>query len=174
LSKEGEYLIKTAFAYAHYHGYDIYCHMDGDNQHMASELDKIVQPILDNEVDVVTGSRFITKEGFQSSFTRRMGIRSFSKMMSWVTKRPYTDITSGFRAYNRKAIEFFALRFKQEIDTIVQLELVMHYAGLKGKDVPVLMRPRETGKSEINFTNALKFPFYNIISLIGTVIQNIR
>ena len=95
-------------------------------------------------------------------------------MMSWVTKRPYTDITSGFRAYNRKAIEFFALRFKQEIDTIVQLELVMHYAGLKGKDVPVLMRPRETGKSEINFTNALKFPFYNIISLIGTVIQNIR
>ena len=167
-------VIKTAFAYAHYHGYDIYCHMDGDNQHMASELDKIVQPILDNEVDVVTGSRFITKEGFQSSFTRRMGIRSFSKMMGWVTKRPYTDITSGFRAYNRKAIEFFALRFKQEIDTIVQLELVMHYAGLKGKDVPVLMRPRETGKSEINFTNALKFPFYNIISLIGTVIQNIR
>jgi len=164
-------VIKTAFAYAHYHGYDIYCHMDGDNQHMASELDKIVEPIASNEVDVVTGSRFITKEGFQSSFARRIGIHSFSRLMSWVGRRPYSDITSGFRAYNKKAIDYFALKFKQEIDTIVQLELVMHYAGLKGKDVPVQMRPRETGKSEINFVNAFKFPFYNMISFIGTLIQ---
>ncbi|PKP39116.1 MAG: glycosyl transferase family 2 [Bacteroidetes bacterium HGW-Bacteroidetes-15] len=164
-------VIKTAFAYAYYHNYDIYCHMDGDNQHMASELEKVVAPIFNGEVDVVTGSRFIEKKGFQSSFMRRLGIVLFSKMISLVTKSKFTDITSGFRAYNYRAIKFFATQFKQEIETITQLELVMHYGGLKRRDVPVLMKPRLTGRSEINFTNAVKFPIYNFIGFIGTLLQ---
>jgi hypothetical protein len=167
-------VIKTAFAYAYYHGYDIYCHMDGDNQHLASELEKIVAPIINGEADVVTGSRFIEKKGFQSSFMRRIGIMLFSKMLSLVTNSKFTDITSGFRAYNHTAIKFFASQFKQEIETITQLELVMYYAGLKRTDVPVLMKPRLTGKSEFNFTNAVKFPVYNFIGFWGTIIQNLK
>jgi glycosyltransferase involved in cell wall biosynthesis len=167
-------VIKTAFAYAYFKDYDIYCHMDGDNQHLASELIHIVKPIISNEADVVTGSRYITKEGFQSSFSRRHGVFIFSKIMSWVAGRKYTDITSGFRAYNKRAITYFAKNFKQEIETVIQFELVMHFAGLKGKDVPVLMQPRTTGKSEINFINALKFPIYNMISFLGTVIQKYK
>ena len=96
---------------------------------------------------------------------------AFSFLMSWLTGRRYTDITSGFRSYNRKAITYFARHFKQEIDTITQLELVMFYAGLKGVDVAVEMRPRSTGKSEISLSHALKFPVYNSISLMGTLIQ---
>lgn len=168
-------VIKTAFAYAYYHGYDIYCHIDGDNQHNASELHKIVEPLLNNsEIDVVTGSRFIEKKGFQSSYSRRIGIYLFSTLISLVTGSKFTDITSGFRAYNKKAIQFFAIKFKQEIETITQLELVMYYAGLKRKDVPVLMQPRLAGKSEINLKNSIKFPIYNLISFIGTIIQRIK
>lgn len=167
-------VIKTAFAYAHYHSYDIYCHMDGDSQHQASELINIIKPILDGEADVVTGSRFIDKKGFQSSFSRRLGILIFSKFISWVVGREYTDITSGFRAYNKKAITYFAKKFKQEIETVVQLELVMHFEGLKGKDIPVLMLPRTSGKSEITFLKAVKFPVYNTISFLGTVIQKYK
>jgi glycosyltransferase involved in cell wall biosynthesis len=167
-------VIKTAFAYANYNNYDIYCHMDGDNQHKASELINIIQPILDDEADVTTGSRFISKKGFQSSFFRRFGIYIYSRLISIVTGKKQTDITSGFRAYNKKAIRFFAKIFKQEIETITQLELVMFYASLKTKDVPVLMQPRISGKSEVNFLYALKFPVYNFISFIGTIIQNIK
>lgn len=167
-------VIKTAFAYAHYHDYDIYCHMDGDSQHKASELIHIVKPILEGEVDVVTGSRYIDKTGFQSSLSRRLGIKVFSKFMSWVVGRKYTDITSGFRAYNKKAIRYFAKNFKQEIETVIQLELVMHFEGLVGKDVPVLMLPRTSGKSEITFLKALKFPVYNTISFLGTIIQKYK
>jgi glycosyltransferase involved in cell wall biosynthesis len=75
-------VIKTALAFAAFHNYDIYCHMDGDNQHKAAELIKIVQPLLNEDADVVTGSRFIEKKGFQSSFTRRQGIFLFSKLIS--------------------------------------------------------------------------------------------
>jgi len=167
-------VLKTAFAYAYRQDYDIYCHMDGDNQHMASELDKIVKPILNDEADVVTGSRFIRKEGFQSLFFRRQAIYIFSWLISLITHRKFTDVTSGFRAYNRKAISFFALKFRQEIETIVQLELVMYYSGIRGVDVPVLMKPRKTGRSEFNFRNMVKFPVYNFISLIGTLIQKHR
>jgi glycosyltransferase involved in cell wall biosynthesis len=167
-------VLKTAFAYAFYHDYDIYCHMDGDNQHKASELYKIVDPLINNSaIDVVTGSRFIEKKGFQSSFTRRIGIYLFSKLISMVTKSKFTDITSGFRAYNKKTIRFFAKNFRQEIETITQLELVMYYAGLKSMDVPVTMQARETGKSEFNFSNAVTFPAYNFVSFIGTIIQKL-
>lgn len=164
-------VIKTAFTYAYYHNYDIYCHMDGDNQHMAAELQKIVNPLVLGTADVVTGSRFIAREGFQSSRSRRLGIYIFSWLLSLFTGRRYTDITSGFRAYNRRAIEFFAKRFKQEIETVTQLELAMHYGGLTGVEVAVTMRPRTSGKSEINMINAIKFPVFNIISLLGTLIQ---
>lgn len=167
-------VIKTAFTYAYYHNYDIYCHIDGDNQHNASELINIVKPLLNNEADIVTGSRFIEHKGFQSSLIRRIGIFSFSWLLSLVTRREFTDITSGFRAYNKKAIKYFGSKFKQEIETVTQLELVMHYAGLRGKDVPVTMNARTSGKSEINFTNAVKFPVYNLISFIGTVIQKYK
>ncbi|MBN2863674.1 MAG: glycosyltransferase family 2 protein [Bacteroidales bacterium] len=167
-------VLKTAFEYAFRYKYDIYCHMDGDNQHKASELQKIIEPILRDEADVVTGSRFIDKEGYQSLFMRRQTIFFFSWLVSSITKSRFTDITSGFRAFNRKAIEFFAIDFRQEIETIVQLELVMFYSGLRSTDVQVTMEPRKTGRSEYNLRNILKFPAYNIVSLFGTLIQNYK
>jgi len=167
-------VIKTAFAYAYYHDYDIYCHMDGDNQHLASELIKIVGPLLkDKCIDIVTGSRYINKEGFQSTFIRRVTIFFFSKMISLITKSKFTDITSGFIAYNKKAIKFFATNFKHEIESITQLSLVAYDAGLKRLDVPVLMKRRSGGVSEFNIQNAIKFPIYNFISFIGTIIKRV-
>lgn len=165
-------VIKTAFRYAYLHNYDIYCHMDGDNQHMASELVKLLKPLIDgNDIDVTTGSRYIENEGFQSTLARRLGIRLFSGLMSLITKKKYTDITSGFRAYNRKAVDFFGRQYRNEIETVYEFEFAMYLAGLKSQDVPVVMRPRTSGKSQINFINAIKFPVYNVISLVGILIQ---
>ncbi|MFP4024608.1 MAG: glycosyltransferase family 2 protein [Thiohalospira sp.] len=165
-------VIKSAFAYAYYHNYDIYCHLDGDNQHIASELPKIVTPLLEtNDYDIIIGSRYIKKEGFQSTFARRLGIIFFSKILSKITKTSLTDITSGFRAYNKKSIEYFGKNVKHEIEACVQMLLLAHYAGLKMHEVPVKMRPRISGKSEINLINALKFPLYGFINLVGTLIQ---
>ena len=164
-------VIKTALFYSYYHNYDIYCHMDGDNQHCAAELEKLVQPLIDNESDIVIGSRFIEKKGFQSHFLRRSGIRFFSKILSNKTKHKLTDITSGFRAYNKNAIEYFALKYKHEIEASVQMLLIASFSGLIIKEVPVIMKPRKTGKSEIHLINALKFPIYGTISLIGTLLQ---
>ena len=164
-------VIKTALQYAYYHNYDIYCHMDGDNQHCASELAKLVKQLTDTESDIIIGSRFIDKKGFQSNFLRRVGIKFFSYILTLITKNKLTDITSGFRAYNRKAIEYFAIRYKHELEACVQMLLIANFAGLKINEVPVIMKPRVTGKSEINLINAIKFPIYGTINLIGTFLQ---
>lgn len=167
-------VIKTAFAYAYYHNYDIYCHLDGDNQHNANELDILIRPLItEGGADIVVGSRFIEKQGFQSLFLRRITIFLFSKLLTLITGNKSTDFTSGFRAYNKNSIKFFATQFKHEIETPAQLELVIHYSGLKKVEVPVTMKPRKTGKSEINFKNAVKFPVYNFISIIGTLINRL-
>ena len=164
-------VIKTALFYAFYNDYDIYCHMDGDNQHCASELEKLIKPVLEDECDIIIGSRFIEKKGFQSHFFRRAGIIFFSNVLSKITKSKLTDITSGFRAYNRKAIEYFSLKYKHEFEASVQMLLVASFAGLRISEVPVIMKQRTTGRSEINFINAFKFPVFGTISLIGTLIQ---
>lgn len=164
-------VIKTAIKYAYLNNYDIYCHMDGDNQHNASELGKLIEPIFNESIDIVIGSRFIKSVGFQSTFFRRIAIQIFSRILTFITKSKLTDITSGFRAYNKKAMEYFELKYKHEFEASVQMLLIAAFAQLKISEVPVIMKPRTTGRSEVNIFNALKFPIYGTINLIGTLIQ---
>lgn len=164
-------VIKTALLYADRYGYDIYCHLDGDNQHQASGLQKLIGPIVRGEADIVIGSRFIEKEGFQSLPLRKVGISAFSRLLSRVTGQAITDLTSGFRAYNRRAIQYFARQFQYELDPCVQMLVVASFAGLRIREVPVVMRPRLTGRSEINFKNAVKFPFFGLLSILGSSLQ---
>ncbi len=164
-------VIKTALLYASLWGYDVYCHMDGDHQHNARELAKLVVPIAEGAADIVIGSRFLTGEGYQSMAVRKIGIFSFSRLVSCVTGQRISDLTSGFRAYNRRAITFFARQYKHEFEACVQMLMVAAYAGLRITEVPVVMNPRLTGKSEFTLKNAVKFPVYGLVSLVGTMLQ---
>ena len=163
--------LMTYFNYAYSHGYDILCQLDGDGQHIASELPKIVEPILNDEADYVIGSRFIEKKGFQSYALRRMGIRIFAIIDSMIIGMKVTDITSGARAYNKNVIEFFGRKYRHEVYDTNQLLLLSHFAGARIKEVPVVMKEREHGRSEFNIVNALGFPVKGVINIIGTLLQ---
>ena len=163
--------LMTYFNYACRYDYDVLCQFDGDGQHIASELPKIVEPILNGEADYVIGSRFIDKEGFQSTAARRMGIRIFSIIDSLIIGRKVTDITSGARAYGRNVIEFFGRKYRHEVYDTNQLLLLSYFAGARIIEVPVVMKEREHGKSEFNLVNSLGFPFKGIINIIGTLLQ---
>ena len=65
--------MQAGYIYAYERGYDIAVQIDGDGQHDAAYLGKILEPLIRREADMVIGSRFIEKEGFQSSLTRRLG-----------------------------------------------------------------------------------------------------
>jgi len=134
-------------------------------------LKGLIAPIIDGKADFVIGSRFINKIGFQSSWTRRIGIRLFSRIVSIISGLKITDITSGFKAYNQKAIKFFSRYYKSEIYDNSQLLLLCHHAGLRIMEVPTLMQERLYGQSEYNLYNSIIFPIKALISIFGTVLQ---
>ncbi len=166
--------VMSYFLYAHRNKYDCLCQFDGDGQHVASELPKIIQPILEGKADYMIGSRFLAKEGFQSYFLRRLGIRLFAFLDSLVVGQKLTDVTSGFRAYGPRVLEFFAQHHRHELSDTNQLLLLSHFAGARIQEVPVVMRARQHGTSEFASMAAIVFPLKGVVNILGCLLQRRR
>ncbi len=100
--------VQTGYWYALENDYDIAVQFDGDGQHDASYLNFMANHLEKEQCNMVIGSRFISKEGFQSSSTRRIGIKYFSVLIKILTGKRITDPTSGFRMCDKKIIGLFA------------------------------------------------------------------
>ncbi len=140
--------VQTGYKYAERIGYDVAVQIDGDGQHDVKHLDKVIAPLQDGHADIVIGSRFIEKKGFQSSSARRFGIHFLSRLIWLCTGKKILDVTSGYRAVNRKFIEIYAENYPNdypEPEAIV--EAVMHKGTII--EVPVVMKERQTGTSSI-------------------------
>ncbi len=96
--------VQTGYRYAYEHGYDVAVQVDGDGQHDPEFLDTMAAYLVDHNLDMVIGSRFIEKKGFQSSYTRRMGIKFFTGLIKLMTGKTITDPTSGLRMIIREII----------------------------------------------------------------------
>ena len=148
--------VQSGYRYAAQNGYDIAIQIDGDGQHDVRFVKDMVKLIEDKQADVVIGSRFIDKEGFQSSQARRIGIRILSMLIRLMCGAKVKDVTSGFRAVNRRFIELFAENYPDdypEPEVIVTAKLY----GAVIKELPVIMRERTTGKSSINLKRSIYY-----------------
>lgn len=148
--------VQSGYIYARKYDYDIAVQMDGDGQHDIAYLDRLLEPIVNGEADVAIGSRFLEKEGFQSSATRRVGINILSGLIWMVTGKRVMDVTSGYRAVNRRFIEIYSKDFPMdysEPEAIVTA--VMHRGRIK--EIPVQMRAREGGVSSITFKKSIYY-----------------
>src|SRR5438477_1200537 len=74
--------VQTGFRYAFEQGYDVAVRLDGDGQHLATELPKLLRPVIDGEADVVVGTRFGGDGEYRSTAVRRVGIRFFAWTVS--------------------------------------------------------------------------------------------
>ena len=116
------------------------------------------------------GSRFIKKEGFQSSRMRRLGINIISFLIKLFTGKKVYDVTSGYRACNRRLIEFFADNYADdypEPEAIITCVL----NGYKVCEVPVVMAERMGGVSSIR---SLKSAYYMIKVCLALVVRRIQ
>lgn len=141
--------VQSGLKYAFENNFDIAVQMDGDGQHPPMELIKIITPILNDEADVCIGSRFIDKEGFQSSFLRRVGINFLSGLIKFRCGQTVLDCTSGYRAFNKKAIEECVKYYPKKYPE-PESALYLIKKGIRVKEVPVLMDARVTGTSSIS------------------------
>lgn len=165
--------VQTGYKYARDNGYDIAIQIDGDGQHDTQFLDTVIEPICTGEAEIVIGSRFINKEGFQSTGMRRFGIKFLSALIRVCCGTKVHDVTSGFRAVSGKYIEMYALDYPvdyPEPEAIVRASL----AGAKIKEVPVVMKEREGGTSSIYAWKSIYYMIKVSLAIILCRISNKR
>ncbi|MEG0769518.1 MAG: glycosyltransferase family 2 protein [Ruthenibacterium sp.] len=161
--------VQSGYLYAREHDYDITVQMDGDGQHNPKYLADVIRPVLDGQFDMCIGSRFITKEGFQTSFMRRIGINIISLMIRLLCGVHIRDTTSGFRACNKQLTCYFADHYAQdypEPEAIITAVL----NGWRVGEAPVVMEERLAGKSSIS---PLASAYYMVKVTLGLIVFRI-
>lgn len=151
-------VIQTGYLFALSHGYEIAVQLDGDGQHDPQQIGALLQPLLEGSADLVIGSRFLESEGYLSTTLRRFGIQFISGVIRLCAGVRIRDVTSGFRAVNRKLMRFYAENYAQDYP---EPEAILTAAlnGFRIREVPVTMRERQGGVSSIN---ALRSVYYMI------------
>lgn len=162
--------VQTGFLYAKKNGYDYAVQFDGDGQHDAKYLQDMRDYMIEHDVDMLIGSRFIEKEGFQSTGLRRFGIRYFSFFIKLFTRQRVTDPTSGMRMINRDIIDIYCDHYPKDYPEPESVVAILN-AGKKVEEYPVIMREREEGVSSIS---PLKSVYYMIKVTLAIFMEMLR
>jgi glycosyltransferase involved in cell wall biosynthesis len=142
--------VQAGFVLALERGYDFMAQVDGDGQHDAAELRRLVSTMAaDPTVDMVCGSRFIADLQYPAPISRRTGIHIFAFLLSQILRQRISDPTSGFRLYNRRAIGLFARDYPHDYPE-VEAVLMLHTHRLRMVEIPVRMYERGGGVSSIS------------------------
>ncbi|MBN1779899.1 glycosyltransferase family 2 protein [bacterium] len=159
--------VQTGFRYAVVHDYDVAVQVDGDGQHVASEISVLLDVMHGRQADVVIGSRFMERKGYKASFARKLGIFVFVTVNSLLLRKRITDNTSGFRAYNRKAIRFLSENYPQDYPEPESV-IILGKNGFSIEETAVHMREREHGQSSIG---AVRSVYYMVKVLLAIFVD---
>lgn len=162
--------VQTGYLYAYANGYDVAVQFDGDGQHNAKYLDEMADRLAKEKLDMVIGSRYIKKEGFQSSGMRRAGIRYFSGLIRLVTGKRITDPTSGMRMAGRSVIALYAKNYPKDYPEPESVTVALK-KGKRVGEVPVQMNARTEGISSIS---PRKSVYYMIKVSLAILIAAVR
>ncbi len=134
--------------------------IDADGQHLPSEMERLVKPVLDDEVDVAHGSR-VLGEADPNSRSRELGIVFFNKLVSFITRTKVSDCSNGYRAVRTSVLPQLVLRQEQFHTSEFMIEAIKR--GVPAKEVPVTVAKRTHGHSKkpavarygLGFANAI-------------------
>lgn len=162
--------VQTGYRYGYKEGYDLAVQVDGDGQHDPEFLNRMADYLEKNDLDMVIGSRFIEKQGFQSSGTRRLGIKYFTFLIKFLTGTTITDPTSGLRMANRDVMKLFAYDYPKDYPEPESVVAILR-KGKKVEEIPVVMRERNGGVSSISLKKSV---YYMIKVSLAIFIEIIR
>lgn len=154
--------LRSIFKKANALNADVLLTLDADGQHDAREISNLLQPILDDKADLVIGSRLLDG-GKEVPTYRRFGIKIITKFTGGGANNHISDAQSGFRAYNRRALESITLL---EPGMGASAEILMKAAekGLRIAEVPVQVQYKGLDTSTHN-------PLGHGFSVIRTIIK---
>lgn len=141
--------VQTGLRLAARENYDWAMQIDGDGQHPPSEIEKLLQAVAGpSPPDLVIGSRFMQRAGFQSTRLRRLGIAWISWLLQVAAQVKTTDPTSGFRLFGRRAIKLFSAVYPNDFPEPESLAIA-RAASLTVVEVPFVAKARQGGTSSI-------------------------
>jgi len=146
--------VRAGLKYADRLGYQVAVRLDGDGQHPASQIGRLLEPILDGRADVVVGSRYRKAGAYRTPGGRRFVQRMLALALSMLTRGNVTDPTSGFLAFGPAAVGMLA---EHHPDGYAEPELVLflYRNGLRVTEVPVDMRERTAGQTSLTVLRLL-------------------
>ena len=156
----------TIFEYAHGHDFDALVLIDADGQHVPGEIPDVAQPVLDDDVDMAIGSRYVENEGTETPLYRRFGQRVLDVLTTGSTNSELTDTQSGFRAFSPEAVDELTL----STDGIgVESEMISEATekGLEMDEVPIDVRYEGVDGQTYN-------PLQHGLTVVVFVLQLIR
>lgn len=163
--------VQTGFKYASRNGYRIAVQFDGDGQHIAGEIHKLLGALENRGANMAIGSRFLQKhEGFRSTFVRRIGIRLFMVINSLLISQRITDNTSGFRAYDRKTIDFLAKYYPVDYPE-PEAVILLGRNGFRIEEEFTRMQERLEGGSSIS---GIKGIYYMVKVMLAVFMTSLR
>ncbi len=158
---------RTALNYAREKGYDILVSIDADRQFNAQQIPKIIQPILTGKADMVLGNRF--SEGIPENMpkTKYWGNKQMSKLISFITKQKFTDVSCGFRAYSKEALLRLNLfgEFTYTQETIIDIVI----KDMKVVEFPVDIKYFNNGRVSRVASNIFKYAFKTLNIILRAV-----
>lgn len=148
--------VQTGYLYALQNNYKYAVQIDGDGQHDPAYIEKLYRLMIDDGLDLVVGSRYISPIGFQSSLVRRFGSKIIGLFLKLFFGYLATDPTSGFRLANRNLIDIFSKNYPVDFPEPISICLALK-AGYKVAETQVMMRTRKSGVSSISGFKTLKY-----------------
>ena len=143
-------------------GGDVMVTLDGDGQHDPAEIPRLVERLEAEDVDIVIGSRFLEEGGSKAPLWRKTGIKLITSLASNEELR-VTDAQSGFRAYNRQALESLVLT-ERGMGASTEILLKAKEAGLRVFEVPINI--------SYNYNTSTQNILFQGIDVIGSTLKH--
>ena len=156
---------RTGMQTAYEMGADVALKLDADFQHDPQDIEKVIQPVLQDRADIVYGSRFGGKINYKMPFIRKIGNLFFTWLMRKVTGWKITDAQTGLMVYSRKYLANFNMpgNYNPPHQTLIDA----YHKHMRYMEVPVVFHPRTSGKSFVS----LKYPFKAFPQILRTLIM---
>lgn len=161
--------IQSLFRRARELNADVLVTLDADGQHDPCEIPNVVKPIVEGTADVVIGSRFVDeRQAYIVPWYRRAGIKFITRLVNNSGRRYLKDAQSGFRAYNREALEKLSLT-ENGMGVSVEILLNADREGLRIVEVPASCNySRDAEKST---RNPVRHGVDVVMSLVRLVVE---
>ena len=156
--------MRAGYRYAMHNDYDVVVQVDADGQHDPEYIEDLISGLSD--ADIVIGARFAGVGTYPARGPRRWAMRLLARVLSSLSGQRLCDVTSGFRAANRRAIRVFATHYPAEYlgDTVESLVIALR-TGCRVTQVPVEMRGRAGGRASQSTLRATLYLVRAIVAL---------